>query len=328
MVDDYVNRKHGLTKVEYLLPELEELTAETLGVIVYQDQVLQIANRLAGYSLGEADLLRRAMGKKKPEEMAKQRERFVRGRAAARHRREEGRAGLRADGGVRGLRLREVALDRLRADHLPDRLPEGEPPARVPGGAAHRSRRATTTSSRATSRTRSSAGSRCCAPDVNESARDFTVVRGGHPLRPRGREERRRGRDRGDPRGARRAGRFASLFDFAARVDAPAREPARGREPGASAARSTRCTPSRAAVWAALDAALEAGAAAQRDREIGQASLFGGAGARRARARAAARRAALDRPAAARAREGGARLLRHGPPARGASAPSSRASPT
>ncbi len=79
MVDDFINRKHGLTRVEYLLPELEELTAETLGVIVYQDQVLQIANRLAGYSLGEADLLRRAMGKKKPAEMERQRERFVSG---------------------------------------------------------------------------------------------------------------------------------------------------------------------------------------------------------------------------------------------------------
>ncbi len=82
MVDDYVNRKNGVTKVEYLLPELEELTAETLGVIVYQDQVLQIANKLAGFSLGEADLLRRAMGKKKAEEMAKQRERFVSGATA------------------------------------------------------------------------------------------------------------------------------------------------------------------------------------------------------------------------------------------------------
>ena len=87
-------------------PSSRSCTAETLGVIVYQDQVLQIANRLAGYSLGEADLLRRAMGKKKPEEMAKQRERFVAGCVAARHRREEGRGGLRADGGVRGLRLR------------------------------------------------------------------------------------------------------------------------------------------------------------------------------------------------------------------------------
>jgi len=79
MVDDFVSRRHGRTKVEYLTPELEEILSETLGVIVYQDQVLQIANRLAGYSLSEADLLRRAMGKKEANEMAKQRERFVSG---------------------------------------------------------------------------------------------------------------------------------------------------------------------------------------------------------------------------------------------------------
>ncbi len=81
MIDDFIERKHGRRKVEYELPELKEILAETLGVIVYQEQVMQIANRLAGYSLGEADLLRRAMGKKKPEEMAKQRERFVQGAA-------------------------------------------------------------------------------------------------------------------------------------------------------------------------------------------------------------------------------------------------------
>ena len=79
MIDDFVDRKHGRKKVEYELPELQEILQETLGVIVYQEQVMQIANRLAGYSLGEADLLRRAMGKKKAEEMAQQRERFVRG---------------------------------------------------------------------------------------------------------------------------------------------------------------------------------------------------------------------------------------------------------
>ena len=62
MIDDFVERKHGRRKVEYELPELKELLQETLGVIVYQEQVMQIANRLAGYSLGEADLLRRAMG--------------------------------------------------------------------------------------------------------------------------------------------------------------------------------------------------------------------------------------------------------------------------
>ncbi|HXY15105.1 MAG TPA: DNA polymerase III subunit alpha [Terriglobales bacterium] len=79
MIDDFIDRKHGRKKVEYELPELKEVLEETLGVIVYQEQVMQIANRLAGYSLGEADLLRRAMGKKKPEEMAQQRERFVQG---------------------------------------------------------------------------------------------------------------------------------------------------------------------------------------------------------------------------------------------------------
>ena len=79
MIDDFIDRKHGRKKVDYELPELEEILRETLGVIVYQEQVMQIANRLAGYSLGEADLLRRAMGKKQPEEMAAQRERFVKG---------------------------------------------------------------------------------------------------------------------------------------------------------------------------------------------------------------------------------------------------------
>ena len=79
MIDDFIERKHGRRKVEYELPELEEILKETLGVIVYQEQVMQIANRLAGYSLGEADLLRRAIGKKNPEEMAKQSDRFVKG---------------------------------------------------------------------------------------------------------------------------------------------------------------------------------------------------------------------------------------------------------
>ncbi len=79
MIDDFIDRKHGRKKIEYELAELEPILRETLGVIVYQEQVMQIANRLAGYSLGEADLLRRAMGKKKAEEMAAQRERFLKG---------------------------------------------------------------------------------------------------------------------------------------------------------------------------------------------------------------------------------------------------------
>lgn len=79
MVDDFIDRKHGRAKVEYPHPELEPILSPTYGVILYQEQVMQIAQVLAGYTLGGADVLRRAMGKKKPEEMAKQRQIFVEG---------------------------------------------------------------------------------------------------------------------------------------------------------------------------------------------------------------------------------------------------------
>jgi DNA polymerase-3 subunit alpha len=84
MVDDFINRKHGRIEgpVDYLHPSLEPVLKPTYGVILYQEQVMQIAQVLAGYTLGGADLLRRAMGKKKPEEMAKQRGVFVEGSKA------------------------------------------------------------------------------------------------------------------------------------------------------------------------------------------------------------------------------------------------------
>jgi DNA polymerase-3 subunit alpha len=79
MVDDFINRKHGRAKIEYQHPLLEPILKSTYGVIVYQEQVMQIAQSMGGYTLGSADLLRRAMGKKKPEEMATQRLIFVNG---------------------------------------------------------------------------------------------------------------------------------------------------------------------------------------------------------------------------------------------------------
>jgi DNA polymerase-3 subunit alpha len=85
MVDDFIERKLGRRKVEYLLPELEGILKETLGVIVYQEQVMRISNVLASYSMGEADVLRKSMGKKNMAEMARQRDRFVNGAAAAGH---------------------------------------------------------------------------------------------------------------------------------------------------------------------------------------------------------------------------------------------------
>ncbi|HTU48022.1 MAG TPA: DNA polymerase III subunit alpha [Bryobacteraceae bacterium] len=79
MIPDFIDRKHGRKPIVYDLPELQEILEETYGVILYQEQVMQISNALAGYSLGEADILRRAMGKKNAEEMAKQRARFISG---------------------------------------------------------------------------------------------------------------------------------------------------------------------------------------------------------------------------------------------------------
>jgi len=79
MAEEYIKRKHGREKIKYLHPLLETILKDTYGVIVYQEQVMQIAQVLAGYTMGDADMLRRAMGKKDPEEMAAQRERFVEG---------------------------------------------------------------------------------------------------------------------------------------------------------------------------------------------------------------------------------------------------------
>ncbi|MGD2134501.1 MAG: DNA polymerase III subunit alpha, partial [Maricaulaceae bacterium] len=80
-IDTYVERKKGLAKPDYLHQLIEPILKETYGVIIYQEQVMQIAQTLSGYSLGEADILRRAMGKKKPEEMRKQKTRFMEGAA-------------------------------------------------------------------------------------------------------------------------------------------------------------------------------------------------------------------------------------------------------
>ncbi|MEN9917536.1 MAG: polymerase subunit alpha [Pseudomonadota bacterium] len=79
MVDDFINRKHGRAPVQYDHPFLESILSPTYGIILYQEQVMQIAQVLAGYTLGAADLLRRAMGKKKAEEMAQQRTVFIKG---------------------------------------------------------------------------------------------------------------------------------------------------------------------------------------------------------------------------------------------------------
>ncbi len=287
MVDDYVKRKNRLTPVEYLIPELEELTAETLGVIVYQDQVLQLANRLAGYSLGEADLLRRAMGKKKPEEMAKQRDRFVSGcveRGIERRKAEEvfklmaefaGYGFAKSHSAAYALITYQTAF--LKANHPREYLA-----ALMSTESGNHDKLALYIGHAR------QLGIEVLAPDVNESSRDFTVVGEGIRFGLSGVKnvgegaidcilEARRGSETSEdpPRteGDRGSSGFDSIFDFARRVD--------GRKVNRRVVESlVKCGAfdsmheNRAALRASLDTALEAGAAALRDREIGQGSLF------------------------------------------------------
>ena len=79
MIDEFIARKNGKKEIRYLIPQLEPILKDTYGSIVYQEQIMQIAQKLGGFTLGEADLLRKAMGKKKPKEMAKYRLKFVNG---------------------------------------------------------------------------------------------------------------------------------------------------------------------------------------------------------------------------------------------------------
>jgi DNA polymerase-3 subunit alpha len=82
MLDDFIKRKKGIVPVKYDLPQLRDILDETYGIILYQEQVMRIANELANFTMGQADLLRKAMGKKLPEEMEKQKESFIRGAMA------------------------------------------------------------------------------------------------------------------------------------------------------------------------------------------------------------------------------------------------------
>lgn len=82
MIDEFIKRKKGKIPVKYDLPQLKEILDETYGVILYQEQVMSIANKLANFSMGQADILRKAMGKKRPEEMEKQKEAFINGAIA------------------------------------------------------------------------------------------------------------------------------------------------------------------------------------------------------------------------------------------------------
>ncbi len=296
MVDTYVACKHGKQKVATMHPLIDEVLVTTYGVIVYQEQVMQIAQKLSGYTLGGADLLRRAMGKKKKEEMDKQRDTFVSG--AQKRGVDEAKAveifelvaqfakyGFnRSHSAGYGLVCYQTAY--LKAHY----------PAEFLCGLLTADREKTEKVVRTIAEGKAM-GVKILPPDINDSDTGFKVVFAspdGTWKAPRGS----RVTDRYQPqirfglgavRGvgdaalesifeARKEGPFKDLFDFCSRVDA--RKMNRGVlealiQCGAFDSTLVASGVSRAQAFGAIDAALERGRSASKDRERGQATLFG-----------------------------------------------------
>jgi DNA polymerase-3 subunit alpha len=297
MVDDFVECKHGRQPIKKMHALIDELLKPTYGVIVYQEQVMQIAQKLSGYSLGGADLLRRAMGKKKPEEMAKQKSTFVDGAVAN---------GVVADEASQIFDLVEkfagygfnkshsaaYALITYQTGFL-----KAHYPVELFCGLMTSDKQKSEKVVRMIAEARSW-GVRVLPPDINESDTDFKVVYGA----PAGDFSPKRGakvRDKYRPMirfglGAVKGigesalesvfdarskdGPFKDLFDFASRVEAKSLN--RGVfealvQCGAFDATLLPKGISRARAFAAIDQALDRARAASRDRGRGQTSLFG-----------------------------------------------------
>jgi DNA polymerase-3 subunit alpha len=311
MVDDFVQRKHGRVKVEYPDPCLEPILKDTYGVIVYQEQVMQIARTMAGYTLGAADLLRRAMGKKKPEEMALQRAAFIQGAQQNGHSAEQASKIFElvdyfAGYGFNKSHSAAYALITYQTAYLKAHYPVEFVCATLTADKDKTEKIARTVANAR------SMGITVLPPDVNESAVDFTVVYDPpaaeaeaaprrrldkpasigsvlrDPMRPKIRFglggvkgigasaleaifEARKSEDG-------REQPFTDLFDFASRVDL--RRVNRGVlealvQSGAFDAAHEKIGITRAQAFAAIEAALERGKRASQDRASGQTSLFG-----------------------------------------------------
>jgi DNA polymerase-3 subunit alpha len=297
MVKDFVDCKNGRKAVSKMHPKVDHILEPTYGVIVYQEQVMQIAQALAGYSLGGADLLRRAMGKKKPEEMAKQKSIFVDGAKAQEVTEADaehifGLLEYFAGYGFNKSHSAAYALITYQTAYL-----KAHYPVELLCGIL------TSDKERIDKVVRTIADARAMGvtvlpPDVNESDIDFKVVythpQGGRRVRPSERVK--------DPCGpqirfglgavrglggaalealleARAAGGpFADLFDFGSRVDAKRINKGVFEalvQCGAFDTVLSKQTVHRARAFASIETALERSRAASRDRERGQTNMFG-----------------------------------------------------
>jgi DNA polymerase III subunit alpha len=284
MVDDFILRKHGQKTVEYPHPWLEKILEETYGVIVYQEQVMQIASALAGYSLGMADILRRAMGKKKASEMDKQKKIFLAGAAekevdATIAEQVFDLMAVFAGYGFNKSHSAAYALISYQTAYL-----KCHHPVEFMAAVLTCDKDNTDNLTKYLGETRAME-MQVVRPDVAESAMNFSVHRVEDD--PEGKQYIRFGmsavRNVGEGAveaiiEAREGGPFTGLFDFCERIDS--RRVNRrviealiksGGFDGICEVRGL----TRARLLAALDAAHERAVAAQRDRESGQTSLFG-----------------------------------------------------
>ena len=273
MVDDFINRKHGRTPIRYELPQLEGMLKETYGVIVYQEQVMRIANLLANYSLGEADILRRAMGKKNPDEMAKQHKRFIEGAVSSRIPREKAERIFElmakfAEYGFNKSHSAAYAMVAYQTAYLKSHYPTEFMVALLTAERDNADKILVCINDCRVH------GIKVLPPDVNESSRDFSVVDaktirfGLAAVKNVGQAaiesivETRQAQ-----------GPFKSLFDFCERVDSR-RVNKRVIESLIKCGAFDSTGAARAALLAALDAAMDIAASRQRDRLSGQAGLF------------------------------------------------------
>jgi DNA polymerase III alpha subunit/intein/homing endonuclease len=275
MVDDFIDRRHGKKKIRYDFPELKDVLGNTMGVIVYQEQIMAVFQRLAGYSLGEADLVRRAMGKKKREELDKHKEKFTKQAMERGHEKEkldklwqsmEGFADYafnRAHSFAYGYLAYQTAY--LKAYYPTHFL------AAVLSNELNNTAKVVKYISEARSQ-----GIEILPPDVNASFDNFTAnantIRFGLAAI--------KGIGQAavscivDARNS--GGGFKSIFDFTERVDAKAvNKRVLESLVKSGAFDSTAGTHHRAQLFAAIDSAIESGQRSQKSKASGQVSLFG-----------------------------------------------------
>ncbi len=298
MVDVFINRKHGRERVSYPHPKLEVVLKDTYGVIVYQEQVMQIAQILGGYSLGRADILRRAMGKKKAEEMAKERQGFLEGCA---------KNGVDpkvasdifdlmekfAEYGFNKSHSAAYGLVTYQTAWLKAHYPVEFMAALLT------SEKDSTDKVVAHIAEARADGIVVLPPDVNDSGLAFGVSPNPdfNPTPKRGQKQQKnlirfglgaikgvgensigailQARDNPGPSSGQTGRPFAGLFDFCSRIDAKKLN-RKTVEALCAAGAFDFGKKARKAVWDAIDAALAQGSSAQKDRDSGQFGLFGG----------------------------------------------------